>query len=604
MDQLAIEQKIYGNGRQPAGIQQGGKSSANLGGFAISFEELLQRVGARIEHGFSAVDQGSHLSNAARRESAGYDRRDAGADRDRPVSDRKDSRDGRGDRGDERTKVSAVDRNDVAARTDGADASARDGVDAAGQNTGDDGHQTDRHAEATDNRSDDGAGKQATDDTQGNAGNEAKADDGAQTQQAGNEANNGSASQGDQHAAQQHAVSAYAAGAVGAIVSEHATSANAGAATDEAGAQKIGPEVAEVAQAATGKKAAHAPEANGQHASQNRNPAAQQNAQAQQAAQAADPARDSAIRDQAQQLSRAIGEGNKANVNVTVNNEQSQLTSKPTQSIANTSVLTADGSGNSQTGQQAQSGTQHQANPNAAAAVAQAQQTQQAANAGQQQQAANVQQVQAANGAGDARGAMSTATQATGGATQHAGGGEGTSNTQSTQAGTQQTQQSQQTKEAAQTHAQQAPRSQMLGQPVVDQISVKITKALQAGNDRISIQLKPEDLGRVDVKMELSHDGRVSAVVTADKQETLDLLKRDASELQRALADAGLKTDVGDMQFNLRGDQGQTAGDEGGRNTSAAEQAEAEAEEQAVGDGVLAAWESGIYHNGKLDVRA
>ncbi len=53
-------------------------------------------------------------------------------------------------------------------------------------------------------------------------------------------------------------------------------------------------------------------------------------------------------------------------------------------------------------------------------------------------------------------------------------------------------------------------------QAVLDQVSVQITKALKAGVDRINIQLKPANLGRIEVNLELSQDGRVAAVVTAD----------------------------------------------------------------------------------------
>jgi len=143
----------------------------------------------------------------------------------------------------------------------------------------------------------------------------------------------------------------------------------------------------------------------------------------------------------------------------------------------------------------------------------------------------------------------------------------------------------------------------MAGTSFADQISVKITKALQAGTDRISIQLRPAELGRVDVKMEMTHDGRIMTVVTAEKQDTLDLLRRDSSELQRALADAGLNS--GDMEFNLKGQEQQNAKGEDG-NDSAKPNGDADAEEQLAqnDDGVMNAWESGIFMNGRIDMRA
>ena len=75
---------------------------------------------------------------------------------------------------------------------------------------------------------------------------------------------------------------------------------------------------------------------------------------------------------------------------------------------------------------------------------------------------------------------------------------------------------------------------------------------MSAGNDKISIQLKPADLGRVDVQMEVGHDGRVTAVVTADNKQTLDLLQKDSKQLQEALQQAGLQADDDSLDFNLR----------------------------------------------------
>jgi flagellar hook-length control protein FliK len=87
---------------------------------------------------------------------------------------------------------------------------------------------------------------------------------------------------------------------------------------------------------------------------------------------------------------------------------------------------------------------------------------------------------------------------------------------------------------------------------VGDQVSVHIKKAVQEGMDRIEIRLKPEALGRVDVRLELGPEGRVVATVTADQRHTLELLRSDARSLERALQEAGLQTDDGSLNFNLR----------------------------------------------------
>ncbi|CAN0489998.1 unnamed protein product, partial [Discosporangium mesarthrocarpum] len=97
--------------------------------------------------------------------------------------------------------------------------------------------------------------------------------------------------------------------------------------------------------------------------------------------------------------------------------------------------------------------------------------------------------------------------------------------------------------------------------PVAEQVSTQISAAIKEGQDRIKISLHPSELGRVEVKLDIGHDGRVLAVVSVDKQETLDLLQRDARSLERALQDAGFDTGSNSLNFSLnqngQGDQGE-----------------------------------------------
>ena len=92
--------------------------------------------------------------------------------------------------------------------------------------------------------------------------------------------------------------------------------------------------------------------------------------------------------------------------------------------------------------------------------------------------------------------------------------------------------------------------------PVAEQVSTQISAAIKEGSDRIKISLHPSELGRVDVKLDVGHDGRVIAVVSVDKQETLDMLRQDSRSLERALQDAGFQTGSNSLNFGLR-QQGQ-----------------------------------------------
>ncbi|MFX4221445.1 MAG: flagellar hook-length control protein FliK [Thalassobaculum sp.] len=101
-----------------------------------------------------------------------------------------------------------------------------------------------------------------------------------------------------------------------------------------------------------------------------------------------------------------------------------------------------------------------------------------------------------------------------------------------------------------------------LGTPA-DQVAVKLSATAKDGGGKITVRLNPEELGKVDIKMEISKDGHVRAVVSVERQETLDLLQRDAKALERALQDAGLQTDGNSLEFDLRGDNGRFADDTG-----------------------------------------
>jgi flagellar hook-length control protein FliK len=97
----------------------------------------------------------------------------------------------------------------------------------------------------------------------------------------------------------------------------------------------------------------------------------------------------------------------------------------------------------------------------------------------------------------------------------------------------------------------------------LDQVAARLSQGSKLGLSQIEIQLKPASLGAVDVKIELTHDGRVSAVISADRSDTLMQLQRGSGELQQALKDAGLQTDNGSLSFSLRGDP--QGGDQSGR---------------------------------------
>ena len=83
-------------------------------------------------------------------------------------------------------------------------------------------------------------------------------------------------------------------------------------------------------------------------------------------------------------------------------------------------------------------------------------------------------------------------------------------------------------------------------------VAIDIAGKALAGKNRFEIRLDPPELGRIEVRLDVDKDGRITSHVIADRKDTLDLLQRDASGLQRALQDAGLKTADNGLQFSLR----------------------------------------------------
>jgi flagellar hook-length control protein FliK len=88
----------------------------------------------------------------------------------------------------------------------------------------------------------------------------------------------------------------------------------------------------------------------------------------------------------------------------------------------------------------------------------------------------------------------------------------------------------------------------------VEQVALQLHKQVKDGNQEMTLQLKPAELGRIEIKLSFSDGNKVKGTVVADNPATLDLLLKDVGSLQRALQDAGLRADPGSLQFSLRGD--------------------------------------------------
>ena len=93
-------------------------------------------------------------------------------------------------------------------------------------------------------------------------------------------------------------------------------------------------------------------------------------------------------------------------------------------------------------------------------------------------------------------------------------------------------------------------------------------------------------------------------MVTADKPETLEMLRRDSDQLSKALQDAGLDMQSGDLNYNLKGQEDGNKQEHVASGNTGGEEVEDDTLESETLDTALAAHEMGVLHNGRIDVRA
>jgi flagellar hook-length control protein FliK len=90
------------------------------------------------------------------------------------------------------------------------------------------------------------------------------------------------------------------------------------------------------------------------------------------------------------------------------------------------------------------------------------------------------------------------------------------------------------------------------GSVPVNGLAVEIAASAKSGKTRFEIRLDPPELGRIDVRIHVDRDGQVTSHLTVERPETLSMLRQDATQLQRALDNAGLSTGDAGLQFSLR----------------------------------------------------
>ncbi len=142
-----------------------------------------------------------------------------------------------------------------------------------------------------------------------------------------------------------------------------------------------------------------------------------------------------------------------------------------------------------------------------------------------------------------------------------------------------------------------APASATPGAPYAATAARAVAQAIASAQDanRVELRLDPPELGRVLIDMRFD-DGAVTASISAERAETLDMLRRNVEALQRELAQAGFEG--ADIGFAHRDPGGEAqARDEGVLREGAAATAAAPA------PGSAATLARGAAALGRLDIR-
>lgn len=87
--------------------------------------------------------------------------------------------------------------------------------------------------------------------------------------------------------------------------------------------------------------------------------------------------------------------------------------------------------------------------------------------------------------------------------------------------------------------------------PVAAQVGGEIIRRFNGQDTSFQLRLDPPDLGRVDVRLDVSRDHRVTAVISADNPQALSDLARGVRDLQQALQSAGLDLADDGLRFDL-----------------------------------------------------
>jgi flagellar hook-length control protein FliK len=148
------------------------------------------------------------------------------------------------------------------------------------------------------------------------------------------------------------------------------------------------------------------------------------------------------------------------------------------------------------------------------------------------------------------------------------------------------------------------PGTPQATQVPLNNLAVHIAQQARNGVNRFDIRLDPPELGRLEIRLDVTREGQVTTHMVVERTETLDLLQRDSRGLERALQEAGLDTSKGGLSFSLKGQGQQNSASTDGSASQAARAGEDGDEQAGDGEADETAQQSHLYTaSGGLDIR-
>ncbi|HBN21665.1 MAG TPA: hypothetical protein DD412_00305 [Holosporales bacterium] len=115
-----------------------------------------------------------------------------------------------------------------------------------------------------------------------------------------------------------------------------------------------------------------------------------------------------------------------------------------------------------------------------------------------------------------------------------------------------------------------------------EQVAFSIKNNAAKGKSEINLQLRPDSLGRLNIKIDINKEGQTFVVVTAERTETRDLLQKDSQQLMELLEKSDLEISDDNMSYSLFNDQERKDFEE--QRADSSEIATGQEKESAVGE--------------------